>query len=166
MKEREPSVRPWYWPKEGQPHRTEPFSWIVKGEIAASWWPDPYVFEIYKKEGIQVVVNCCEFDNREDVPPEFTYHHFNVPDYGVPSEEQIKKFLKIMNQHQEDGNSVVIHCVAGCGRTGQFILAWCAKAGHFTKGVDPVQWLRSKRQCCLETEEQIKFSKEMVKRYL
>lgn len=166
MKGEHPKIRPWYWPKEGQPHRTEPFTWIVEGEIAASWWPDPYVFDIYKKEGIKVVVNCCEFDNREDVPSEFAYHHFDVPDYGVPSEAQIKKNLKIMNLSVEKGDSVVVHCVAGCGRTGQFILAWCAKAGHFSEGVDPIQWLRSKRSCCLETREQMNFSLEMVQRYL
>lgn len=159
------NVRPWYWPEKGQPERTEPFTWIVDNVIAASWWPDPYVFERYKKENVRAVVNCCEFDNREDVPPHFSYYHINVPDYGVPSEKQIGEFIKIMDFHYEKGESVVVHCVAGCGRTGQFIIAWCAKAGLIPKGTDPVDWIRSRRKCCLETGAQIDCAKQMMKKF-
>ena len=42
-------IRPHYWPENGQPDRTEPFTWIVEDVIAASWWPDPDVFEIYEQ---------------------------------------------------------------------------------------------------------------------
>ena len=51
-------IRPWYWPENGQPERTEPFTWIVEDVIAASWWPDPYVFDIYDEKNISAVVNC------------------------------------------------------------------------------------------------------------
>ncbi len=60
-------VRPWYWPKGGQPHRTEPFTWIVKGKMASGWWPESREIERYKKEGIKVVINCSEFDNQQEV---------------------------------------------------------------------------------------------------
>ena len=50
-----PSIRPWYWPAKGQPERTEPFTWIVEGVIAASWWPDPSVFDIYDQQNIRAV---------------------------------------------------------------------------------------------------------------
>ena len=88
-----PSIRPWYWPAKGQPERTEPFTWIVEGVIAASWWPDPSVFDIYDEQHIRAVVNCCEFDNRQDVPSQFVYHHINVPDYGVPTDAQIERVV-------------------------------------------------------------------------
>jgi hypothetical protein len=120
-------IRPWYWPERGQPERTEPFTWIVEGVIAASWWPDPYVFDIYDEQNIRAVVNCCEFDNRRDVPSQFTYHHINVPDYGVPTDAQIEQFMTLMDKHHAAREAVVVHCVAGCGRTGQFIVAWCAR---------------------------------------
>jgi len=47
------TIRPWYWPARGQPERTEPFTWVVEGVIAASWWPDPYVFDIYDEQNIR-----------------------------------------------------------------------------------------------------------------
>ena len=136
-------VRPYYWPERGQPERTEPFTWIVEGVIAASWWPDPYVFDIFDDHGIKAVVNVCEFDNRKDVPAHLDYHFIHVPDYGVPTQAQIDHFLNLMDKHHAAGEPAVIHCVAGCGRTGQFIIAWCAKAGFIPKGTDPVQWILS-----------------------
>jgi len=158
-------IRPHYWPENGQPERTEPFTWIVEGVIAASWWPDPDVFEIYEEEGVRAVVNCCEFDNRQDVPAQFSYYHVNVADYGVPTDDQIQTFLDLMDRHHEAGEPVAVHCVAGCGRTGQFIIAWCAKAGFLAKKTDPVQWIRERRKCCLETEEQIRCARRLTQKY-
>lgn len=158
-------LRPWYWPPEGQPHRTEPFTWIVEDKIAASWWPDQEVFQLYKKNNIKAIVNCCEFDNRDDVPEQFDYYHINIPDYGIPRDDQIDYFIKIMEQHSQKDESVVIHCVAGCGRTGQFIIAWCAKASFLPKDSDPTQWIRERRKCCLETDEQIKRARELAEKY-
>lgn len=158
-------MRPSYWPEGGQPDRTEPFTWIVEGVIAASWWPDPYVYDIFAEKGIKAVVNVCEFDNRKDVPNEFDYHFIDVPDYGVPTDEQIDQFLKLMDKHATAKEPVVVHCVAGCGRTGQFIIAWCAKAGFIPKGTDPVLWIRSLRKCCLETGAQIKCAMRLTKKF-
>jgi protein-tyrosine phosphatase len=155
-------VRPWYWPARGQPERTEPFTWIVPDVIAASWWPDPYVFDLYDEHGIRAVVNCCEFDNRQDVPPQFAYHHIHVPDYGVPTDAQIEHFVMLMDEHHTAREPVVVHCVAGCGRTGQFIVAWCAKAGFIPAKADPVQWIRARRKCCLETPEQSECAKRWM----
>ena len=158
-------IRPWYWPDRGQPERTEPFTWIVEGVIAASWWPDPYVFDIFDEKGVKAVVNVCEFDNRKDVPERFDYHFFHVPDYGVPKDTQIEDFLDLMDKNYAAKKPVVVHCVAGCGRTGQFIIAWCAKAGFIPKGSDPVEWIRARRKCCLETGEQIQCAKKLMKQY-
>ena len=158
-------IRPWYWPEEGQPHRTEPFTWISKGKMAASWWPDPPVFEIYKREGIKVIVNCTEFDNRWDIPDDFTYYHIHVEDYGVPTDSQINQFLKITGKHQVEAEPVVVHCVAGCGRTGQFVVAWAAHNGIIPKKTDPVEWIRGHRRCSLETEEQKGFARQLASRF-
>lgn len=158
-------VRPWYWPENGMPERTEEFTWIVKGRIAASWWPDPPVFNRYKKEGIKVIINASEFDNRQNIPKDIIYYHFNIPDYGIPSNSQIKRFLTITKNHYDKKESIVVHCVAGCGRTGQLIVLWAAYNGYIPKNIDPVKWIRIKRPCCLETKEQMEFARKTVKKY-
>ncbi|TFF95266.1 MAG: hypothetical protein EU544_03115 [Promethearchaeota archaeon] len=158
-------VRPWYWPQGGQPHRTEPFTWIVKKKMAASWWPDPPVFKRYKEEGIKVIINASEFDNRNDVPSEFAYYHINIPDYGTPTENQIQQFLAITEKHMNKKEAIVVHCVAGCGRTGQLIVIWGAYNNHIPEGMDPVKWIRRLRNCCLETKEQMDLARRMAKKY-
>ena len=158
-------VRPSYWPKGGMPYRTEELTWIVKNKIAASWWPDPPVFKRYQKEGISVIINCSEFDNKNDIPKGFNYYHIDVPDYGLPTEEQISRFLKICNDHGQKKETIVVHCVAGCGRTGQFVVAWAAHNGCLPKNMDPVKWIRKIRPCSLETREQMEFARKLARKY-
>lgn len=147
------------------PERTESFNWIVKGKIAASWWPDSKLFERFSKEGISVVINCSEFDNRIDIPKGFIYHHFNVPDYGIPSMEQIQQFITISNRYIQENKPIVVHCVAGCGRTAQFVIAWAAHHKYIPENVDPVDWIRKRRPCSLETREQKKFARIVAHKF-
>jgi len=158
-------VRPRYWPKNGMPERTEPFTWIVKGKMAISWWPDPYVIEKYQKEGILVIINCSEFDNREDIPKEFNYYHINIPDYGTPTEEQLSRFFEITSEVGSNNNPIVIHCVAGCGRSGIMTTAWAAYNNYIPSGIDPVKWIRKLRPCCLETKEQMELARKITRKY-
>jgi protein-tyrosine phosphatase len=158
-------VRPWYWPEGGQPHRADPFTWIVKNKLAASWWPEAKEIGIYKKEGIKVVINCSEFDNAREMVKHFKYYHINVPDYGLPQEKQIEHFLDICSQHAKKNEPIVVHCVAGCGRTGQFIVAWAAYNGYLPDGTDPVKWIRKLRPCSLETEDQMEFARRIAIQY-
>lgn len=158
-------VWPFYWPKEGMPEKTEPFTWIILGQMAASWWPSSYLFDTYKENDISVIINCSEFDNRKDVPNEFKYYHINVPDFGVPTEEQIERFLQICIPHNQKKEAIVVHCVAGCGRTAQFIVAWAAKNRFIPMGMDPVKWIRKLRPCSLETREQMENARKIAKKY-
>lgn len=157
--------RPWYWPIGGQPHRTEPFTWIVEGRMAASWWPDNDVLDYYKSAGIKVIINASEFDYKAEISDQYSYYYINIPDYGVPTDNQIIKFLKITDAHNESKDPIVVHCVAGCGRTGQLIVVWAAHNGYITKNDDPVQWIRNLRRCCLETPEQMNFARKISRRY-
>ena len=158
-------VRPGYWPEGGQPHRARPFTWIVRNKIAASWWPDTSLIEKYLREGIKVVINCSEFDNRQDLPEDFEYYHISIPDYGTPTDSQIKRFLNITSKHESNKDPIVVHCVAGCGRTGILIVVWAAHKGYLPKDMDPVKWIRRLRPCCLETKEQMDLARKIARKY-
>ena len=60
---------------------------------------------------------------------------------------------------------MVVHCVAGCGRTGIMVIAWAAFNGHIPNGMDPVKWIRKFRPCSLETKEQMNLAREIAKKY-
>lgn len=158
-------VHPWYWPKNGMPERTVPFTWIVKNKMAASWWPDTSLFEKYKKEGIKVIINCSEFDYRKDVPSDFQYFHINIPDYGTPTNSQLENFIEITIKSGKKEIPIVVHCVAGCGRTGIMVIAWAAYNGYIPKDMDPVKWIRKLRPCCLETKEQMELARKIANKY-
>ena len=158
-------VRPYYWPIDGMPYKSYPLTWIIKGKMAASWWPDPPIRRIYEIEGISVIINCSEFDNRKDIQGSFQYYHINIPDYELATEVQIETFLGICEKHSLKSESMVVHCVAGCGRTGQFLVAWGAKNGFIPKDMDPVKWVRKFRPCSLETKEQMIFARKIAKKY-
>jgi len=150
---------------EENKHRADPFNWIIRGKMAASWWPDREVFQIYKNEGIKVIINCSEFDNRNDIPGNFNYYHINIPDFGLPTESQILKYIEITDKHGTNGEAMVTHCVAGCGRTGQMIIVWASKNNQIPKDMDPVKWLRKKRPCSLETKKQEDFARKIYQYY-
>ena len=158
-------VRPWYWPKNGMPERTVPFTWIVKNKLAASWWPDNLLLERYKKEGIKVIINCSEFDYRKDVPDDFQYFHINIPDYATPTDSQLEKFLEITHKFGINKKPIVVHCVAGCGRTGILVVAWAAFNKYIPNGLDPVKWIRKLRPCSLETQEQMELARKITNKY-
>ncbi|MFW9940071.1 MAG: dual specificity protein phosphatase family protein [Candidatus Thorarchaeota archaeon] len=158
-------VRPYYWPKNGMPERTEPFTWIIKGKMAISWWPDTSVIERYRNEGIRVIINCSEFDNRQDIPKEFQYYNINIPDFGTPTDVQLKRFFEITDEWDTKKKPIVVHCVAGCGRSGIMVVAWAAHNDYIPKNIDPVKWIRKLRRCCLETKEQMDLARKIAKRY-
>ena len=147
------------------PERTVPFTWIVKNKIAVSWWPDIKLLQKYKSEGIKVIINCSEFDNHQDVPEEFEFFHINIPDYGTPTDSQLERFLEITSKFNAKEIPIVVHCVAGCGRTGIMIVAWAAYNGYIPHRIDPVKWIRKLRSCCLETKEQMDLARKIARKY-
>lgn len=96
---------------------------------------------------------------------EFNYFHINIPDYGTPTDNQLLKFLEITGEITDNKEPIVVHCVAGCGRSGLMIVAWAAYNGYIHHGMDPVKWIRKKRPCCLETKEQMELAQRITKKY-
>ena len=85
---------------------------------------------------------------------ESAYYHIHVEDFGIPTDDQVIYFLDKTDRHGSAGEPVVVHCVAGCGKTAQVIVAWAAHRGLIAPATDPVGWIREKRACSLETAQQ------------
>lgn len=52
------------------------------------------------------------------------YHFIEWPDHGVPADKicMLSMIEKIRQSHSHDGPPLVVHCSAGVGRTGTFIV--------------------------------------------
>uniref|UniRef100_A0A8C5L5T5 Tyrosine-protein phosphatase non-receptor type n=1 Tax=Jaculus jaculus TaxID=51337 RepID=A0A8C5L5T5_JACJA len=96
------------------------------------------------------------------------YHFQTWPDHGVPGDPQgVLDFLEEVRRKQESivgAGPVVVHCSAGIGRTGTFIVIDILIDIIREKGVDcdidvakTIQMVRSQRSGMVQTEAQYRF---------
>ncbi|KAI6650928.1 Tyrosine-protein phosphatase non-receptor type 11-like isoform X2 [Oopsacas minuta] len=111
----------------------------------------------------------------------YYFHFVSWPDHGIPNDAgNVLSFLSEVNKRQEhfrsEGNSpgpIVVHCSAGIGRTGTFIiidilLHLIDKQG-FDVEIDiqkSIQMLRAQRSGMVQTEGQYRFVYMAVKQYI
>ncbi|XP_071517554.1 tyrosine-protein phosphatase non-receptor type 11-like isoform X3 [Panulirus ornatus] len=142
------------------------------------YWPDEGSSKEY---GRITVRNISESSNndyilreflvvKDDLPERkiFHYHFTAWPDHGVPSDPGcVLNFLHDVNKRQEDipsAGPVVVHCSAGIGRTGTFIVIDMILDQIKRQGLDceidiqrTIQMVRSQRSGMVQTEAQYKF---------
>lgn len=132
------------------------FSWIEDKVIAGSSKPFfQKQFELFKKVGIRVLINLTEetYQNINDLD-KFTIYHIPIPDFNVPSIEQINEFWQICKKHEEKKEPILVHCIAGCGRTGIMLGIWLLLKGIVKSGKEAIEQIRLLRPCSIETLEQ------------
>jgi protein-tyrosine phosphatase len=89
---------------------------------------------LYLKEGFQVL-------------------YLPIPDFGVPTRDDLEQTVQQTIAHAQAGHHVVIHCSAGIGRTGLFT-AYLAKRWLGLSGTEALQWVRCFIPHAVETPEQ------------
>ena len=92
---------------------------------------------LYLKEGFQMI-------------------HLPIPDFDVPSKEDLEEAIKKTVERAQAGQNIVIHCHAGLGRTGLFV-AYLAKRVLGLSNEEAIYWTRKHIPNALETYEQIRF---------
>ena len=147
-----------YWPEQG---RTQVYGSMIVHNSSESVNPH------YKLR--EFIVYHEKDPNKTKI---FHYHFTSWPDYGVPQEPgSVLAFLHDTNQKYRElvqssivPGPIVVHCSAGIGRTGTFIvidiLLNLISQNGFESEIDiqrTVQMLRSQRSGMVQTEAQYKF---------
>ena len=92
---------------------------------------------LYLQEGFQVI-------------------HLPIPDFDVPSKEDLEEVVKKTVEHAQAARNILIHCHAGVGRTGLFV-AYLAKQVLGLSSEEAIHWTREYIPGALDTEQQRKW---------
>lgn len=165
-----------YWPPCGDPkdsdeRRLQVFKGTIVIKTVSEHKEKDYVIREFdvKKE--------CDDGKVEGPRKVFQYHFMTWPDYGVPGDPgSVLDFLNIVNSKQESiqgAGPIVVHCSAGIGRTGTFIVIDMILNQIKTYGMDceidiqkTIQMVRSQRSGMVQTEAQYKFVYLAVHHYI
>jgi len=147
-----------------------PFSYpgkIFRSPMPFSNFDHSDVWSSFLDEGIDLVVVLTEKQEylvyaQKDLPEFYRSQgmdvlHVPVPDFGIPDDLPAwEKGLKQVAGAARKGNNVVIHCLAGIGRTGTF-LACLAKEDLGLEGRGAIQWVRKTLPGAMENKYQEEF---------
>ena len=117
--------------------------------------------------GIKVIISLEEailnLKFHSSLDQNFEHHELFITDYDIPEKEQVEKFLEIIENARRDKKPVLVHCYAGCGRTG-VMLAIAEKIIYGNEnGEKAIANLRTVRPCSVETQNQIEFVKNYTR---
>jgi len=139
------------------------FSWVVPFRIAAMANPARLRkdLEFLKDQGINLIISLTVMPLKKYFIEEFgfEYRHIPIRDFTAPTPKQIDEFVATLSDAQRSGSKVVVHCLAGTGRTGTMVACYLVYEGMTAK--HSLEEIRRLRPGSVETAEQ----EEAVREY-
>lgn len=113
--------------------------------------------------GIRAVVSLLNLpaDQKLYEDAGFSYLCLPIPDGFPPNLEQTRRFVRFLNEQQQQSQAVAVHCAAGRGRTGTLLATYLISQGvHWLEAVARV---RSAQPGAIETSSQMRFLEDFGK---
>jgi atypical dual specificity phosphatase len=106
--------------------------------------------------GIKVVVSLESRFGFPDFPDfDLEHHQISIPDFDIPSEQNVRDFVNIVKAALSQEKPLLVHCLAGCGRTGTMLAIAEVYLYGQNKGRDAIDSVRKNRPCAIETSGQV-----------
>ena len=132
------------------------FSWVIDNKLAGSGIPtnEKEMKWLYNKQKIKTIVTIRE----EPLPSKWIksnidYKYVKSNDLEVPAMEEIIKAIDFIDIQIEKNKPVMVHCLAGKGRTGTILACYILKKDKL-KAIDAIKKIRSVRPGSIQSEIQ------------
>jgi ADP-ribosyl-[dinitrogen reductase] hydrolase len=144
----------------------------VKAEDSMLWWieeplligshnPDDSELAGIIESGVATVISLVDETEQKALYGDSHFadgtcvrHSIPIPDYGVPSAEQVSSFLEAVRDGLERG-LVLVHCQGGSGRTGTLGALWLINRGMTPE--EAIRAVRGRNSSAIETVDQEAF---------
>ncbi len=136
------------------------FSFVMPGTLAGMGRPGvraPLAEDLafMKAEGIGAILSLSEIPLDEAALRESGLMRLHVPvqDFTAPTIEQVEQCMEFIERMAYvENRAVVVHCGAGCGRTGAVLACHFVKRGKSAE--EAIDSTRHIRPCSIETDGQ------------
>ena len=130
------------------------FSWIIEGKLAGSAIPtstDEIQWAI--DQGVKSIVTIREEPLDTDYTNNVNYFHVHSNDMGVPEFDDLVKTVNFIHDRIVNDEPVMVHCLAGLGRTGTILACYLIKYKKMSAD-DAIQKVRDERPGSIQSFSQ------------
>ena len=130
------------------------FSWIIEEKLAGSAIPtSKEEIDWVKQEGVKSIVTIREEPLEEEWLEDVNYLHIHSNDMGVPEFDDLINSVDFLHQRITNDEPVMVHCLAGLGRTGRILACYLIKYEQMSAD-DAIQKVRNERHGSIQSFSQ------------
>ena len=130
------------------------FYWVIEGKLAGSAIPtsiDEVEWAI--DQGVKSIVTIREEPLDSDYTNNVNYLHVHSNDMGVPEFDDLVKSVDFIHDRIVNDEPVMVHCLAGLGRTGTILACYLIKYKKMSAD-DAIQKVRDERPGSIQSFSQ------------
>ncbi|MBF2051114.1 MAG: dual specificity protein phosphatase family protein [Elainella sp. C42_A2020_010] len=105
--------------------------WVISGKLAGVRKPTPEEIAELKAADVGAIVSVMDDPANLDLYQQANLPYLWLPTKGgtAPSREQLQKLQDFVDQQNQLGNAVAVHCTSGRRRTGTMLAAYLIQSG-------------------------------------
>ena len=130
------------------------FSWIIEEKLAGSAIPtSKEEVDWVKQEGVKSIVTIREEPLEDEWIKDVNYLHVHSNDMGIPEFNDLVFAIDFIHRKIQDNKPVMVHCLAGLGRTGTILACYLIKYENMSAD-DAVEIVRRERHGSIQSFSQ------------
>lgn len=130
------------------------FSWIIEEKLAGSAIPtSKEEVDWVKQEGVKSIVTIREKPLEDEWIKDVNYLHVHSNDMGIPEFSDLVNSVDFIHQRIANDEPVMVHCLAGLGRTGTILACYLIKYEDMAAD-DAIEKVRRERHGSIQSFSQ------------